>query len=134
MKITFTVDGIPEPKRRPRFARRDRRVVTYTTRDDKRHENRIARAYITAAGKLPPTTGAITLTVEAIFTHPKSWSRRKRETMLHKTSRPDIDNLAKSVLDGLNGVAYVDDAQIIRLITGKIFGERNETVISIERI
>ncbi|OXE37422.1 MAG: hypothetical protein CGW95_01600 [Phenylobacterium zucineum] len=27
----------------------------------------------------------------------------------------DIDNLAKAVLDGLNGVAYVDDRQVISL-------------------
>ena len=27
----------------------------------------------------------------------------------------DIDNYAKSILDGLNGVAYLDDAQIMRL-------------------
>lgn len=32
--------------------------------------------------------------------------------MSHK-GRPDLDNLLKLVLDSLNGVAYVDDAQVV---------------------
>ena len=33
--------------------------------------------------------------------------------------RMDVDNVAKSVLDGLNGVAYEDDDQVIELLVRK---------------
>ena len=34
--------------------------------------------------------------------------------------RGDIDNYAKSILDGLNGVAYTDDKQIVSLELRKL--------------
>ena len=32
-----------------------------------------------------------------------------------KAKKPDVDNLVKSVLDALNGLAFQDDAQIVQL-------------------
>ena len=34
--------------------------------------------------------------------------------------RPDIDNLAKFVLDSLNGIAYKDDCQVVKLVVYKL--------------
>ena len=31
----------------------------------------------------------------------------------YRTSRPDIDNLFKFVLDALNGVFWIDDSQVV---------------------
>ncbi len=33
--------------------------------------------------------------------------------------RMDVDNVAKSVLDGLNGIAYEDDDQVVELLVRK---------------
>ena len=30
-------------------------------------------------------------------------------------NRPDLDNMLKSILDGLKGAAYVDDSQVVRV-------------------
>jgi Holliday junction resolvase RusA-like endonuclease len=35
------------------------------------------------------------------------------------TFKPDVDNLAKAVMDALNCVAYVDDSQVIELVIRK---------------
>lgn len=43
---------------------------------------------------------------------------------MHVNKRPDIDNLAKLVLDSLNGVAYSDDAQVVKLRCEKIYSEK----------
>ena len=36
------------------------------------------------------------------------------------TRKPDADNVAKSVLDALNGVAWLDDAQVTHLSVRKL--------------
>ena len=48
--------------------------------------------------------------------------------------KPDCDNFAKMVLDALNGVAYLDDSQCIKLSVRKgwTHGELNEGAIFIE--
>ena len=42
--------------------------------------------------------------------------------------RPDLDNLAKTILDGCNGIVYADDAQIIELTVSKWRVEKPEDV------
>jgi Holliday junction resolvase RusA-like endonuclease len=54
---------------------------------------------------------------------PKSWSKKKKAVMWGKphTSKPDIDNLVKAILDALNGVAFNDDSQIWEIQSSKIW-------------
>jgi Holliday junction resolvase RusA-like endonuclease len=33
--------------------------------------------------------------------------------------KPDLDNVVKAVLDALNGVVYLDDAQVVNLVATK---------------
>ena len=42
--------------------------------------------------------------------------------------------IVKPVLDGLNGIAFFDDAQVVRVNAAKRFGERNEIVVEMERL
>lgn len=35
------------------------------------------------------------------------------------TGKPDCDNIAKAVLDALNGVAFDDDSQVVTLVVRK---------------
>lgn len=66
---------------------------------------------------------------------PVSWSKAKKEAATKgdvlPTTKPDIDNLAKCVLDALNGIAYRDDNQVVRLEVSKFYGEP-ATLISLE--
>lgn len=134
MKITFTVPGQPRGQARPRFARIGQGVRTYKAKQDVLKENMVALRYIEAAGGLEPHTGPVRLNVLAVSVPPKSWSRKRREEERYKTSRPDADNIGKLVSDGLNEVAWRDDAQIIRLVVEKVFGDRDEVVVTVERI
>jgi Holliday junction resolvase RusA-like endonuclease len=36
------------------------------------------------------------------------------------TAKADLDNIAKSVLDGLNGVAFYDDRQVAELLVVRV--------------
>lgn len=60
--------------------------------------------------------GPVRLTIEAVFSRPKSlvWKKRPMPRVPH-TKKPDAENVAKAVLDALNGLAYQDDSQVCEL-------------------
>ena len=69
--------------------------------------------------------------VEAVFEIPKSTSKKNREAMekgqMLPVKKPDSDNICKAVLDSLNnGLAYKDDAQVVRLTFFKRYTCENE--------
>lgn len=43
--------------------------------------------------------------------------------------RPDLDNYVKAVLDGLNGILFVDDSQIVKLESSKNYTESSPKII-----
>ena len=80
------------------------------------------------------------LTIAMVFTMPipQSYSKKKRLMLLSSkfnyTSKPDTDNIAKIVLDSLNGLAFKDDAQITRLEVIKSYGEQAKVIVELEEI
>jgi Holliday junction resolvase RusA-like endonuclease len=72
-----------------------------------------------------------------MFTFPcaASWSKRKTAAALagvtRHTQRPDLDNLLKAITDGLNSVAYGDDAQLCQIVAEKQFGTIAQTRIEV---
>ena len=78
------------------------------------------------------------LEVTLCFFHalPKSAKKYEKEGVdkgmfYGKTTKPDIDNLAKAVLDGMNGVVYRDDALIWRLGVMKVYHKNDEIQINV---
>jgi Holliday junction resolvase RusA-like endonuclease len=66
--------------------------------------------------------------LELVFTLPipLSWSGKRTQAAINgqiaHTKKPDLDNLEKSVKDGLNGVAWNDDRQVISCSKRKRYG------------
>lgn len=58
-------------------------------------------------------------------------SRRHPDPNKPFTSKPDIDNLAKIVMDALNKLAYHDDAQVFRLNIEKVRSDEERTYVSV---
>ena len=52
--------------------------------------------------------------------------RLKTTSSVVTPCKPDIDNLAKFVLDSLKGVAYADDSQVVKLVLYKIMDTEGE--------
>lgn len=87
------------------------------------------KAAIPAAsnGPLFPT-GPVELTIWFLLQRPQCdfVGKRRQAGNLKSTATtsestfpamtPDVDNLAKFVMDGLNGIAYRDDAQVVKLV------------------
>jgi len=78
-------------------------------------ENNVAWA-AKQAGVVPAAQGErVSLSLAFLLPRPKSMPRR----IVHHAKKPDLDKLCRSVLDGLDGVAYVDDAQVSLLVASK---------------
>ena len=51
---------------------------------------------------------------------------------LSPTRKPDIDNIAKSILDAMNKFVFKDDNQVSKLLIEKKYGEIEKVNIKIE--
>ena len=123
--IYFFVPGEPRGKGRPRFSRVS--GVAYTDSETKAYERKIAAYYHKAAqGFRFPETAFLTVDIHAYLPIPKGTSKSKTAAMaegkIPPSRKPDIDNIIKAVLDGLNGVAYKDDARVIQVSGKKRYG------------
>jgi Holliday junction resolvase RusA-like endonuclease len=120
--VSFTVPGAPRGKGRPRATRMGKGVRLYTDDKTANFENLIRLAY-QQEHDIPPASGALEIQVNAYFPIPKSASKKARLEMeagrVYPTKKPDLDNVLKAVLDGLNGVAFVDDCQIVSIQSAK---------------
>ena len=123
--VSFTIPGPPRGKGRPRFARRGAGVATYTDDRTAAYENLVTLAFRQEQQKA--MSGPVMLEVHAFFPIPKSASKAKRHEMMidkiYPTVKPDLDNVIKAVLDGLNGVAFEDDKQVVSIISSKHYDE-----------
>lgn len=134
-RIKFTIPGEPCAKGRPRFTNTGR---AYTQTKTVYYENLVKLAYAQAAGSDRFDDDAeLMITINAFFQIPKSASKTARTAMLNgskrPTKRPDADNLAKIVMDALNGVAYKDDAAIVTAIISKDYTDSPRVEVEIRR-
>jgi Holliday junction resolvase RusA-like endonuclease len=136
--IEFVVPGKPVPKKRPRFTKVGAFVRTYTPEETVNFEGLVALAAMKARGDIAPTEAAVALEVEIELIPPKSWSLKKKRMALvgelWPVSKPDADNVVKSIQDALNGVVWVDDSQVVRLTASKRYGSADQTRVRIGEI
>lgn len=134
MKVIFTVPGEPQGKARARTCGGH----TYTPEKTVLYENLIKTEYARQCGNRKfsilsdGTAQPVAVRIDAVYGIPKSYSKKNRERALSgelaPTKKPDADNIAKVVCDALNGVAYVDDTQVVDLRVFKRFGEPCVTI------
>lgn len=111
MEIKFTVPGVPVGKGRPRFTRGGH---TYTPEKTSAYEETVRLCWKTQSGQSFAGNIPLLASITAYFSIPKSTSKKKAAAMegtFHR-SRPDADNVAKAILDALNGHAYPDDSAV----------------------
>lgn len=130
MRIEFTVHGTPQPQGSSRsFIPKGwkRAVITSDNKTLKPWRQDVAQMAAEAmakqaAGIQPnvhtgPFEGPVRLEVHFYFARPKSL----KKSVIQKTTKPDVDKLARSVADSLSGIVFKDDSQIVRLIASKQF-------------
>ena len=123
----FMVYGEPVGKGRPRFAKRGNFVSTYTPQKTKTYEDEIRMMARAAMGSSEPLDTPVTVAIYIRVGIPASFSKQKHkdalEGTLKPTKKPDIDNIAKCFLDGMNDIVYLDDKQVVNLHITKVYAE-----------
>jgi Holliday junction resolvase RusA-like endonuclease len=130
--VSFSIPGPPVGKGRPKFARRGKFVATYTPEKTVSFENLVKMSYPDDAGMFD---GPVKIVVRSYFQIPKSIPKKLIELYgsesAYTTKKPDADNLVKSVLDGLNGIAYKDDSCVCKLIFEKRYSPKPRTDVEL---
>lgn len=127
--IRFFVPGVPVPKARARVVQRPNgSSYAYTPKKTQEWEEAVAwqaRIHVPC----PPIDGPIRLSLIFYFPRPRSVRNRS-----YPDRRPDLDNIIKSAIDALNGIAFVDDGRIVELSAKKQYGDPPGVEIEIEPI
>jgi Holliday junction resolvase RusA-like endonuclease len=136
MVYEFEMIGDIVGKARPRMNTRTGRA--YTPTKTKNYEYFLRQWFIREYPNFKTIESRVKVTVIAYFDIPKSTSKKKQKQMLDceifPTVKPDTDNIAKSILDSLNGIAYLDDKQVVKLEVEKYYSQVPCVAIMIEEI
>ena len=136
--IRFTVPGQPVGKGRPRATTIGGSARLYTPSKTRDYEGQIGLHGALAMAGRPPLTGAIAVVLDIRLQVPASWSKAKRADAmagrLLPTGKPDKDNVIKAIYDGLNGVCWVDDAQVCEGVQRKRYAAEPGVTVEIEEM
>lgn len=138
MIVTFMVPGNPVGKGRAKFARRGNFVTTYTPEKTATYENLVKILAQEAMIDREPIQGPVTLMLNLYVTPPTSWSKKKQMAALsgeiRPTTKPDFSNVLKAVEDGMNGVVYLDDKQIVSISGSKRYAETPGAMVEVRTL
>lgn len=129
--INFFVPGIPVPKGSGRaIIHRHTKKAMYLPDNEKTKDWQMDVRIIALRHKPSEVTRSKAVRVHLTFyvPRPASVSYKKRRYPIVK---PDIDKLSRTILDALNGVAYVDDSQVVCLHTRKFYGDNPGVVVAV---
>lgn len=118
--ITFKIYVHPQAKERPRLGR----SRVYTPKKTWGFEQLLKLKFRMQVRD--PLDGPLSLEYNCYFKAPKKNAQK------YKTSRPDIDNLLKSVMDAGNEILWKDDAQIVEATVRKFYSEEDREYIEIK--
>lgn len=66
---------------------------------------------------------------------PGRWSKKRRASALGGMERPStisgIDHIIKTVADGMNGIVWIDDSQIVELVCSKHYALEPHVNVSV---
>lgn len=136
--IRFTIPGQPVGKGRARVGRAGGFARLYTPEKTVNYEGLVAMAGQQAMAGRAVLLDAVAVTLDIAVQIPASWSQKKRASAIagsvHPTTKPDIDNVEKAIFDGLNGVAWKDDVQVVSVTKRKRYSDRPGVEVLIQPV
>lgn len=134
--IKFEVPGDPVGKQRHRRATNKftGKLHTYTPKKTRMYEALVSRQAQRVYDK-EPISQNVSVKLDIYFKVPKSYSKKRTESCLLQLERPgkkpDIDNVVKSVLDGMNNIVYLDDKQVVGLVVNKYYAKDPKVIVNV---
>jgi len=129
--LEFTIPIKPQGKARHRtrvvMIGRKPVAMQYSDRKAKAYEQAIKDSVI-ARYKGDPLDGPLIVSIYAWMKKPKS------SKLVYPTVKPDSDNIAKAVLDSLNGILWFDDKQVCQLSIHKVYADRDAIELEVCRM
>lgn len=134
--ISFTIYGEVKGKMRPKATTFGGHARVYTPSAQIKNENWIKMEYLKAAEKdnfKGFGDSPIQIEIYHYMKLPTSFSKKKASQALKQelfpTKKPDLDNVTKTVLDALNGIAFDDDKNIVRIEAFKRYATSDYTIV-----
>ena len=127
LAVDFIIPGEPRAWKRAASNGAQR----FTPASQKRSQTDIG--WIARQAGVRATSGPVSVTIVSVF-KPAQRLGVVLGAALHGrpvTTVPDADNCAKMILDALNGIAYLDDAQVASLSVRKVYGPVAQTNVSV---
>lgn len=135
MKLVFEIE--PVEQARPRATKMGRGIRLYDPKKVSVYKKQLAMM-CQPQYKKEPITGPLKVEL-SFFRHVQSSiSKKERKLRLSGSHRPvvkpDTDNYIKSTLDGLNGLLWEDDNQIVDLIAHKYYSDNPRVEIEVTQL
>lgn len=133
--ITILVQGDPHGKGRPRMGKGGNVYTPHATRS---YESLVGFVANREMQGREPIAEPVHIDLRAHFKIPVSWSKAKQTDALLGRIRPtsgfDLDNICKAILDGMNGIAFRDDSQVVSINASKVYGQHPFVVATVRPI
>jgi Holliday junction resolvase RusA-like endonuclease len=135
--ISFTIPGSPIGKGRPIAGKSFAGFTTLRTpAKTLRYESEVKLFAAQAMAGRDPIVCAVKVVMHIFCAIPKSMTKKDRVLVerdeLRPTKKPDVDNVVKAVFDGMNGVVWVDDVQVVDAIVRKRYAETPRVEVAVE--
>ncbi len=131
MSITFSVDGEPVPQPRVKITTRGKFAHAYVEARHPIHAYRKAIQLAAVDAGLRACTGTVEVVIDAVFVRPRSHLNKKGlKPTAPPAPLPDVDNVAKAVLDAI-GPIIGNDKQVKRLVIEKRYGTEARTTVRV---
>lgn len=135
--VHLVVPGEPIAQGRPRFSAKNGIARAYDPRKSREYKDYV-RTMAKSIGIQSPLTGPLYMTVNVYRSIPRSWTLKKQTQAdigaIKPTLKPDVDNYVKGIKDALNGVVYVDDAQVVVLEISKHYSFEPRVEITVREV
>ena len=138
--IDFKVIGKIVGKQRPRASSIGGHARIYTPKETMNYESLVKFSFLEKYPNFIPYDNetAIKVKISAFKPIPKAYSKKKRQQALddiiRPRTKPDLDNIAKSILDGLNQVVFEDDKSVVDLHVVSYYHQVEMVLVEIDKI
>lgn len=123
MKVVIPIKAVG--KERPRYSSNTKTFFTPKKTKDFEAEIGAHTKFHMISNNIKQIDGPVTVEIIVKIKTPASWTKRRTASALegdfnHLITK-DVDNLAKSILDGLQGVLYDNDKQVVKCSVEKLY-------------